>query len=112
MRLHHGLVDLVSKDPTAHFFLQWRVIRGDEAALAGNALDHALALQFRVRLGHSVPIDTQLFGKGPDRRQRLTGFDGPGGCRRPHLVDDLQVHRLAGFETELDAHLSYDSMTV
>ena len=104
MRLDDGVVDLLGNELLPDFFLVGRVVRADEAALAGDRLDDALALELGVGLGDRVAIDAQLFGERPDRGQRVARLDG-ARCRGGlHLVDDLQVDRLAGLEVQEQAH--------
>src|SRR5512138_470326 len=114
MRLHHRFVDFSGEKLSAHFSLVGRVVDPQEAALAGDRLDHALALEFRVSLRDGVAVDAQLLGERTDRWKGFPRLDGAGGCGSSDLIDDLQVNGLAGFEVELEAHrrLSYDSMTV
>ena len=66
MRLNDGLIDLFGQQLEADFFSVRRLVGPDEAALAGDRLDDALALELRVRLGDGVPVDAQLFGERTD----------------------------------------------
>src|SRR5688500_12885156 len=62
MGLNHGVVNRLGDELAARFLLQRRVVLADETPLAGNRLDHPLALELGVGLGHRVPIDPQLLG--------------------------------------------------
>src|SRR3954451_164052 len=113
VRLHHRVVYRVGEQLEADGFLVRRVGLADEASLAGDGLDHALAFQLGVRLRHRVAIDAKRFGERKDRGGRLTGARPARGRGGLHLVDHLQVDRFAGLEIELELHrLSYDSRTV
>src|SRR4051812_50215419 len=51
VRLDHGLVDVAREDLDARGLFQRGMVLADEAALAGDGLDDALAFELRVRLG-------------------------------------------------------------
>src|SRR5262245_46998950 len=112
--LNDGLVDLVGQQPQTGILSQRRSSVADEAALAGERFDDALALALGVRLGDRVAIDAQVLGQRPDRRQQVARLRRPRGDGRLHLVHHLQVDWLAGFVIQLEQHvsLSYDARTV
>ena len=66
--------------------------------------NEALTFERGIGLGDRVPIDFERFREWSDRRQPLSR---PGDAARggePHLVDDLQIDRLAWLEIELEEH--------
>jgi hypothetical protein len=79
VRLYHRVVQRFRHPRPAHFLAVWRSPGTDEAALPRQRLDHALAFELRVGLGHRVAIDAQLLGQRPNRGQRITGSNRAGG---------------------------------
>ena len=77
MRLDDRAVERFGEQLPADLFLERRMVRANETALAGDRLDDALALQLRVRLGDRVAVDAQLLGERPDAGQRLAGWSAP-----------------------------------
>src|SRR3954469_19781432 len=104
MRLHHRVVHRLRQQLQAHFFFVGGAVGANEAALAGQRLDDALVLELGVGPRYRVAIDAKFFRQRPDRWQRLTGMDRAGGRRGFDLVDELEIDRLAGFETEIESH--------
>src|SRR6266705_5326465 len=104
MRLHNRLVDFLDQQLAPDFLFQWRVVRLEEAAFAGNALNDTLALQFAVRFGDRVAVDAQLLRERPNGRQRLTRVERARSRGGFDLVHDLKIDRLAGTKVYLQQH--------
>src|SRR3954467_7702865 len=67
MCLDDNRVDFVRKHFAPHLFLEWRIVFGDEAPFPRRSLNHSLAFKFGISLGHSIAIQPQFFGEGPNR---------------------------------------------
>src|SRR5579862_6932577 len=112
--LHHRVVNVLRQQFDADIFLERRAVGLDEAALARERLDDALALELAIGFGDRVAVDAQLFGERPNRRQRVARLQRARRRAGLHLIDELQIHRLSRFVVQLKSHtlqLSYDSMT-
>ena len=105
MRVHDDVVERLGEQLAAHVLPERRVaLVADEAALAGDGLDDALALELGVGLGDGVAVDAQLLGQRPDAGKRLARLHRAGRGGDLHLVHELQVDGLAGLEVELESH--------
>ena len=72
MGLHDRLIDFVGQRARRRLPFCRRVVCSEEAALAGDGLDHALALELRIGLGDGVAVDTEFLGQRTDGREGLT----------------------------------------
>src|SRR5262249_10393021 len=104
MRVDDGIVNRVGDEPSPDVLPKRRAIRPHEAALSGERLDHALALQLRVRFCDRVAIDAELFGEGADARQRIARSYGTRRRGRLDLIDELQVDGFRRLEVEVKQH--------
>ena len=66
VRLNDCTVERFGEQLPAHLFFEWRMVRANETAFAGDGLNDALTLQRRIRLGDCVPIDSQFFRERTD----------------------------------------------
>ena len=66
MRLDDSVVHRLRQQFDPDFLLVRGAVRADEAAFAGERLDDALALQFRLGFGDGVAVDAQFLGEWPD----------------------------------------------
>ena len=95
MRLDDGVIDVVGKQFESNVLLEGGTGVSNEAPLAGNRFDDVLALEFGVRFGDGVAIDSQVLGKEPDRRQRVSCLESAGSQSGFGLIDELEVDGLS-----------------
>jgi hypothetical protein len=79
--LHDSGINLLGHHLEPDVLPEWGMVLLQKAAPAGDGLDHPLALELRVGLGHRVPVNAQLLGERPNGGQRLARPQCPR-CRR------------------------------
>src|SRR3970040_119255 len=63
MGLDDGVIDFRGQELEADVLSEGRTAGPDKAALAGDGLDHTLALELGIRLGDRVAVDAELLGE-------------------------------------------------
>ena len=104
VRRDQRLVNPDGDNLVARFLGEGRIVLPKKAAFARNGFDHAQAFQLRISLGHGVAVQMQLLGQRSNGRERFASLEAAGSGGVAHLIDQLQINRLAGFKIDLKCH--------
>ena len=104
MRGHNDAVNLLREQIIPGRFGERGTDLLQETALALDVFDDALVFQLCIGFGHGVSVHPQFLGQRPDARQGLAGPEAAAGGGVPDLLHELEIHRRAGLEINLQEH--------